>query len=44
MSAGYAAAHPREFSAGLTPHDINPTAFIGMPEESEAAFPEYGRR
>jgi hypothetical protein len=44
MSAGYAAAHPREFSSGLTPHDINPTAFIGMPEESEAAFPEYRGR
>lgn len=41
MSAGYAAAHPREFSAGLTPHDINPTAFIGMPEENLPAFPEY---
>lgn len=41
MSAGYAAAHPREFSSQLTPHDINPTAFIGMPEESESAFPEY---
>ena len=41
MSAGYAAAHPREFSGGLTPHDINPTAFIGMPEENLPAFPEY---
>ena len=41
MSAGYAAAHPREFSGGLTQHDINPTAFIGMPEENLPAFPEY---
>lgn len=37
----YQATHPREVAAEMRYHDINPTAFIGMPEESEYAFPEY---
>lgn len=44
LSAGYAAAHPRETSGALSMHDINPTAFINMPEENLPAFPEYTDR
>lgn len=34
MQIPYAIAHRDEIAAGLTGHDINPTAFFGMPEEN----------
>lgn len=37
----YQATHPREESAEMRYHDINPTAFMGMPEQAQYAFPEY---
>jgi len=40
-STGYAMAHPRETAAGLDYSDVSPTAFMGMPEETTAPFPQY---
>lgn len=38
--AAYQVTHPREVSAEMRYHDINPTAFMGMPEQAEYAFPD----
>lgn len=41
---GYDVTHPRQAAAAMTMRDVSPTAFSGMPEETEAAFPEYQDR
>lgn len=41
---GYDITHPRQASAAMTMRDVSPTAFTGMPEEFEPAFPEYQER
>lgn len=41
---GYDVTHPRQAAAAMTMRDVSPTAFTGMPEEFEPAFPEYQER
>lgn len=41
LSIPYAVKHRKELAAGMDMSDISPTAFMGMPGETEPAFPEY---
>jgi hypothetical protein len=41
---GYDVTHPRQAAAAMNMRDVSPTAFTGMPEEYEPAFPEYQNR
>ncbi len=42
LGLGYALTHPKEVAESLSYSDINPTAFMGMPEETRAPFPGRG--